>query len=240
MVQTLITPPAVHPTYIRKHLTMLTQEVCWKSIIFPTDTLDHLEEKFGDEFVSAVQQKYSLSSTGMICRDEYYQTMPRGGVKFIPQRIWNGNPDKDGYRLVSISGHGKEHTMRLHRLVGFTFLPWIDIYSQIDHKNGIKWDNRVENIQWVTASENVRRKFKLNLDSTKGSCNGKAKLTEPKVINIKRVLSNGGRRSLLADFYGVTTTTIDAIANGVTWKHVTDTNWDRKVMNINRSQFALC
>lgn len=219
---------------------MLTQNVNWKNIIFPVDTLNHLEEKFGAEFISVVQRRYSLSSTGMICRCEYYQPMPNGGVKFVPQRIWNGNPDKDGYRLVAISGYGKEYTMRLHRIVGFTFLPWLYMFNQIDHKNGIKWDNRVENIQWVTASENSKRKFKLNLDSTKGSCNGKAKLTEPKVINIKRVLDNGGSRKILADFYGVDTTTIDSIANGVAWKHVTDSGWDRTVMNVNRSQFASC
>lgn len=60
--------------------------------------------------------------------------------------------DKDGYKLASLSGK----THRVHRLVATSFLNNKNDYPQVNHKNGIKHDNRVTNLEWCSQSENIR------------------------------------------------------------------------------------
>lgn len=66
-------------------------------------------------------------------------------------------PDKDGYMLITLHKGGKQKTPKVHRLVAEAFLPKeFDVRkNQINHKNEIKSDNRVDNLEWVTHTENI-------------------------------------------------------------------------------------
>jgi hypothetical protein len=65
----------------------------------------------------------------------------------------------NGYIKVSL---GKGNTTQLHRLVGKTFLPNLDNLPEIDHINNDPTDNKLENLRWITRSDNQRRKPKLD------------------------------------------------------------------------------
>lgn len=68
--------------------------------------------------------------------------------------------DAYGYSRVDLySDDGKPHTKKVHRLVAEAFLDCDPDRDQINHKNGIKTDNRVENIEWCTRSENTRHAY---------------------------------------------------------------------------------
>jgi len=63
--------------------------------------------------------------------------------------------DKKGYKRVGFSVNGVRTTKKVHRLVAQTFIPNPQNKPQVNHINEIKDDNRVENLNWMTASENI-------------------------------------------------------------------------------------
>lgn len=65
------------------------------------------------------------------------------------------------YRMIKLSKNAVKTRIFAHRLVGQTFIPNPENKGQINHKNGIKTDNRVENLEWVTPSENIKHSFNV-------------------------------------------------------------------------------
>ena len=78
------------------------------------------------------------------------------------KRVLTPSLDSYGYKVVSIFSGSKKacRNMKVHRLVAETFIPNPDGLETIDHLNNIRTDNRVENLEWVTASENVKRQWR--------------------------------------------------------------------------------
>jgi len=85
-----------------------------------------------------------------------YEVSDFGNVKNVKTgRILKPSTDKDRYMLVILYNNGIQKSCRVHRLVLQTFLP-IDEIKEVNHKNHIKTDNRLENLEWCSRSENVR------------------------------------------------------------------------------------
>lgn len=68
-----------------------------------------------------------------------------------------------GYRRLSLNRNGIAIKYSIHRLVAAAFIPNIENKKEVNHINGIKDDNRVENLEWATQSENMQHGYKNGL-----------------------------------------------------------------------------
>lgn len=127
----------------------------------------------------------------------YYMVSNRCRVKSISRTILrNGKPykvkesiltpwDKDGYKCVCLCVD-KVKKIRLHRLIAEAFIPNPENKPYVNHINGIKSDNSVENLEWCTQSENLVHAYKIG--AKKPSQKGKNAPNAKMVLAIKDVV----------------------------------------------------
>lgn len=109
----------------------------------------------------------------------------------------------------------------VHTLVAEAFLgPRPSQHHVVNHKNGDKKDNRLENLEWVTRSENQDHALRTGLSKARGETHGRAKLTREQVEEIRRrYAGEDGTQTELAEDYGVSQMLISKIVRHEVWTH---------------------
>lgn len=125
--------------------------------------------------------------------------------------------DKRLYYGLTIDG--KSET--IHRMVAKAFLSNPDGLKEVNHKDSNKSNNRADNLEWCTREQNMKHAS----DSGRikhGSKHSSAKLTEEKVLEIKKLFSENNKlnRKEIARVYGIDSSNITRLLNGKYWKHV--------------------
>lgn len=132
---------------------------------------------------------------------------------------------KQGYRRVTRSHLGRVNTFRVHILVALTFLgPKPAPEYQVNHKDGDKTNNHVENLEWVTPSKNSLHAVRTGLSKVKlGGETNNVKLTPSQVKFIRQHHQAGHPQfgtNPLAEKFSVCRDTIRHIMSGKTWGHL--------------------
>lgn len=139
-----------------------------------------------------------------------------------PEHLFSTRPDsKTGYVRVTLARAGRNPGReQVHRLVARSFLGEHRRGAHVNHKDGDKSNNRVENLEWCTPQENVAHAWRMGLCvSHKGSGHGMAKLCESDVDVIRSADARGVEHKKIAEVFNVTAAAVSAIVRGVTWKH---------------------
>lgn len=128
---------------------------------------------------------------------------------------------KSGYVYVHLCKNGTGQLVRLHRLVAQHFIPNPNGYKQVNHKNGIKTDNEVSNLEWCNGFYNMQHAIKTGLFVTSGESNPSAKLTKEQVEAIRTEYVRNSKThgtTALAKKYNVSNVMIGKIVRNECWK----------------------
>lgn len=112
-----------------------------------------------------------------------YQVSSFGNIKNLrTAKIKTSSFANTGYKNVTLYKNNIKKTFSVHRLVAQAFINNPDNKPQVNHINGIKTDNRVENLEWVTPSENIKHIINLGY---KPVCNTRGKFGKDNKQSIK-------------------------------------------------------
>lgn len=130
------------------------------------------------------------------------------------------NLTKQGYYHISLFKKGKTYAKKVHRLVAQAFIPNPENKPCVNHRDGEKSNNNVNNLEWVTYSENSIHALKNKLSKgKKGEEHSQSKLSESQVIQI---LNEGKYDTFqaISDKWGVDRKQIEKILKRTSWTHI--------------------
>ncbi len=115
--------------------------------------------------------------------DGNYMVSDRGRVKSVRfKKILTGGHGR--YKCVTISKRGKQKTFNVHYLVAKMFLGDKPFGMEVNHVNGDKWDNSVDNLVYTTRQENIRHSYRIGLNKKKAHS---VKVKDPGLYNLLRL-----------------------------------------------------
>jgi hypothetical protein len=130
---------------------------------------------------------------------------------------------RNGYHFVNLSRNSKRKKYYVHRLVSMAFIPNPRCYKYVNHKDGVKTHNHIDNLEWCTASFNNAHAYRTGLKPkpvTHGQLNGMAKLTNERVIAMRNEYNASTTYASLGRKYGVDYYTVSDVIKRKTWKHI--------------------
>ena len=161
-----------------------------------------------ENIIKQIDKKYKVSLIGNCILNEK-------GKELKVQK------NTSGYLYVNLCHNSKSYKKYIHRLKAIAFIENKNNCKEVNHIDGNKLNNDLNNLEWVTSKENKIHAFENNINKYKGETHKKSKLKEIDVINIRsEYLKNKTSHSKLAVLYGVNQSVITRVINKFSWKHI--------------------
>lgn len=159
--------------------------------------------------VKNFENHYEVSNKGNVRSVDRFVKHYKGGFRFYKGKDKKITLKHDGYFKCILKKDSERFDFRVHRLVAESFLSNDKNKPFVNHKNGIKTDNRVENLEWVTAEENSIHAVKKRLIKTKLTDNQALEIFHSELSNRK-----------LAKIYNINAIIVWRIKNKKAYKHL--------------------
>lgn len=160
---------------------------------------------------------YEVSDLGRVRSLDKISKSRSGSYRKKSGMIISGGINSRGYRLCLLyPAEGKRQTVYFHHLVLKAFIGEPLPGQEACHNDGNKQNNRLDNLRWDTHIKNCSDREKHGTNY-KGVHNGNAKLTEDKVLEVRRLELT---HSEIAKIYGISTATVSMVRTRKYWKHI--------------------
>jgi len=141
------------------------------------------------------------------------------------EKVYNKNKKKYktvriseyGYKYVELWLNGKKSKMFIHRIFALLFIPNPCNLATVNHKNGNKLDNSIDNLEWASLIDNTKHAHSTGLIKQKGINSSSCKLTEDQVLLIRTVKETD---KYYAARFNVSESTITHARQRRNWKHI--------------------
>ncbi len=179
----------------------------------------------------------------------YYQASTLGNIKSLDRIVWVEKRDRylslkgkmlkpklnrNGYHVVVLCKDSERKDFSVHQIIAKTFIENINNYPDINHKNNMKTDNFIENLEWVTCQINHFKRWETRgriindrvinrkREYSEKMSNGHAtKLNPEKVIEIRRLYATGQyTHADLGKMFNINSKYAYMVINRGVWKHI--------------------
>lgn len=197
-----------------------------------TDVQNDLEgEVWGD--IPDLEGYYQVSTLGRVRSLDrvitwYRRDIARNVSKDMKGKIMKIKTNNHGYCVIHLRKDQEDFHVSIHRLVARTFIPNPENKPCVNHMNGVKTDNRLENLEWCTISENTKHSIvtglytppDISLYQKRGETHPNSVVNDDKVRQIRKMREEGMTLMAIADVFGISFSNVDRICRRLNWKHV--------------------
>ncbi len=157
-----------------------------------------------------------------------YKISNKGNIKSLSRfhvpkdRILTGFKSNNGYVCIELSKEGFSSRFYVHRIMAIAFLPNPYNKPNINHKDGVRNNNNLDNIEWCTQKENIQHAHRTGLARVGiGEKQAHSKLKTNNINKIRSMYRTGAyTMKEIGDIYKVSYQSISDVVNFRTWKHI--------------------
>lgn len=177
---------------------------------------DMMKEKWKD--IKQYEGLYQISNLGKVKRLGFSYNSPFQGKVIIPYKILQGSL-KDGYQQIALFKNGVRELVFIHRLVAIAFISNCEDKPFVNHKDSIRSNNKVDNLEWVTAKENSKHAHASGtFTMPRGENTASTNLKNEDVKYIKDNPDNLKQKEIALKF-GISQGGVSKIQNNKNWKY---------------------